>query len=260
MTRGVGYKIGETLGDVLEVEVPGAGVGWGRCMRLRINLDLGNPLERGRALLLGDKSIWVMFKYEKLPNFCFNCGRIQHGARGCLRAGPQLSVSLTECQWGSWLRAEGLRKNTVVHGKSRLGQDKGRGRSTPQFQSSHGGDVRAEPSNKAPEPPTRTVQPLNDPVKSAVTTPETSVTPPASRVFSVHVMSDSSTSPMMTSPAVTGDSKMASRGLSRVFENSQPTASPNNSQDGGTLPSHLNSPITAPIPPQPLGPSPILKE
>lgn len=53
VTRGVGLKIGESLGEVLEVDVPGDGRGWGRNLRIRVILDLCKPLERGRALLLG---------------------------------------------------------------------------------------------------------------------------------------------------------------------------------------------------------------
>lgn len=30
----------------------------------------------------GQKS-WVLFKYEKLPRFCFGCGCIGHGIKEC---------------------------------------------------------------------------------------------------------------------------------------------------------------------------------
>jgi hypothetical protein len=47
MTKGVGMKIGASLGDVEDVDVAGDGSGWGRCLRLRVVINLFNPLERG---------------------------------------------------------------------------------------------------------------------------------------------------------------------------------------------------------------------
>jgi hypothetical protein len=71
MTKGVGVKIGESLGEVEDVDVAGDGVGWGRCVRIRVIIDLVKPLERGRALELEGKSHWVNFKYENLPLFFY---------------------------------------------------------------------------------------------------------------------------------------------------------------------------------------------
>lgn len=84
MTKVVGNKIGESLGDLEDVDVAGDGTGWGRCLRIRVQIDLQRPLERGRAIHLNDKVYWVTFKYENLPLFCFNCGRILHGEKGCM--------------------------------------------------------------------------------------------------------------------------------------------------------------------------------
>lgn len=72
--RGVGQKIGDSLGDVLEVDAKGVEVGWRRGLRIKVVIDITNPLERGRALVIEGKSLWISFKYEKLPLFCFNCG------------------------------------------------------------------------------------------------------------------------------------------------------------------------------------------
>jgi hypothetical protein len=44
------------MGDVEEVDVTCNGVGWGCCLRIRINLDITKPLDKGRALSLNDKS------------------------------------------------------------------------------------------------------------------------------------------------------------------------------------------------------------
>jgi hypothetical protein len=83
MNKSVGTKIGESLGQLEDVDVAGDGTGWGSCLRLRVNIDLMKPLDRGKALSLAGKTSWVECKYEKLPQFCFRCGRIVHGPRRC---------------------------------------------------------------------------------------------------------------------------------------------------------------------------------
>ena len=82
MTKGVDARIGESLGALEDVDVARDGTGWGRCLRLCVSIDITKPLEQGRSLQLERKAIWVSFKYEKLPLFCFNCGRIVHGFNG----------------------------------------------------------------------------------------------------------------------------------------------------------------------------------
>jgi hypothetical protein len=76
MNQEVGLQIGQSLGTVEDIDVTGDGVGWGRCLRLRVYIDISMPLKRGRALVLNGKSIWVSFRYEKLPRFCYHCGRM----------------------------------------------------------------------------------------------------------------------------------------------------------------------------------------
>jgi len=83
MNKEIGTRIGESIGKVEDVDVTGDGVGWGRFLRIRVQVDISKPLERGRALHLNGKSIWVSFKYEKLPHFCYSCGRIVHGPFKC---------------------------------------------------------------------------------------------------------------------------------------------------------------------------------
>ncbi|XP_059432440.1 uncharacterized protein LOC132165775 [Corylus avellana] len=83
MSKTVGAKIGATLGDLEEVDAAADGIGWGRFLRIRVRIDITKPLEQGRELHIGGKSVWVKFKYENLPLFCFHCGCIVHGEMGC---------------------------------------------------------------------------------------------------------------------------------------------------------------------------------
>ena len=107
MIRGIGTKIAISLGVLEDVDVAGDGVGWGRFLCIRVTIDLSNPLERGCDLMVGGKPFWVFFKYEKLQMFCFHCGRVIHGKKGCPKVmKKQMRKGDGDKQWGTWLRAD----------------------------------------------------------------------------------------------------------------------------------------------------------
>jgi len=107
MTREVGYKIGASIGRVEDVRVPGDGGVWSRGLRVRVQVDITKPLERGRMLKLNGRQAWVAFRYEKLPHFCFHCGRILHDKMSCSGSqGINQEEKGTPKPWGVWLRAE----------------------------------------------------------------------------------------------------------------------------------------------------------
>jgi hypothetical protein len=99
----VGRKIGATMGMVEAVDVDANGMGWGEFLRVKIRLDLKKPLLRGRKLNVQGKQVWVTFKYERLPRFCFNCGVICHGKTGCSNKSELRNQGTT--RYGPWLRA-----------------------------------------------------------------------------------------------------------------------------------------------------------
>jgi hypothetical protein len=110
MNREVGNRIGQSIGMVEEIDVTGDGVGWGRCLRIRVHIDITKPLERGRALVLNGKSVWVSFRYEKLPQFCYSCGRIYHAGQPCMnKTSHRLNDNDSVKPWGAWLRANDQR-------------------------------------------------------------------------------------------------------------------------------------------------------
>lgn len=44
-----------------------------------------NRLEKGIFVSLnGQEKVWLPFKYECLPTFCFGCGHMGHGIKDCL--------------------------------------------------------------------------------------------------------------------------------------------------------------------------------
>ena len=76
-------------------------------MRVRVELDITKPLSRGRRVRFGpDSDGWVSFRYERLPVFCYWCGRLTHDAKECdiwLRSKGTLRTQ--QQPFGAWLRA-----------------------------------------------------------------------------------------------------------------------------------------------------------
>lgn len=54
-------------------------------MRIQVMLDIQNPLMRKKKLILGKRGcMYALFRYERLPIFCFLCGRLGHAECFCL--------------------------------------------------------------------------------------------------------------------------------------------------------------------------------
>jgi hypothetical protein len=105
MDKRFGLKIGASVGEVMEIDVSDDDPGWGNFLRTRVCLDITKPLPRGRILHLNNQPLWIAFKYEKLPKFCFKCGRIIHGKQGCFKVGnSKLLYAEDESQYGPWLK------------------------------------------------------------------------------------------------------------------------------------------------------------
>ena len=47
-TKETGWAIRSSLGEVMEVDVPDSGVIWGKCLRVRVRIDVTKRLIRGK--------------------------------------------------------------------------------------------------------------------------------------------------------------------------------------------------------------------
>ncbi|XP_075645496.1 uncharacterized protein LOC142616555 [Castanea sativa] len=84
-TRGAGLRIGGILGVVEKVDVDEKGFRLGGYFCIRVSMDITQPLCRGRLVHIGRSLLtWVDFKYERLPIFCYWCGKVDHDERDCI--------------------------------------------------------------------------------------------------------------------------------------------------------------------------------
>ncbi|KAJ1404178.1 Zinc knuckle CX2CX4HX4C [Sesbania bispinosa] len=94
-TPKMGSKIGACLGQVLEYDVF-------ECkerksfLKILVNLDTQKPLLTGVPVGSNKDGVtWVEFQYEKLPQFCYLCGRIGHDDMFC-NSSPKAPIDENE--------------------------------------------------------------------------------------------------------------------------------------------------------------------
>lgn len=108
-SKQIGRKIGESLGTVLEVDLPDDECEWGEFMRVRVCLDVSKPLLRGKQLSLGStRHYWVRFFYEHLLEFYYMCGWIGHQQRDC-KQDDHMELSPGILPYGQWMQDLGRR-------------------------------------------------------------------------------------------------------------------------------------------------------
>ncbi|BFG29571.1 hypothetical protein CerSpe_158450 [Prunus speciosa] len=109
MSTGNAREIGEKLVTVLEVEDP-----WNNGPRgfLRIHtlIDTTKPLAAGFWLPRPEGPYtWAELKYEKLSDFCFDCGRLGHIQKGC-KFHPDNNEDGESAAFGDWMKARAIRE------------------------------------------------------------------------------------------------------------------------------------------------------
>ena len=103
MSKDAGKDIGSRLGRVLEVDKRSLQAEQAKFIRVRIELPIDKPLRRGGNITNteGDRCS-IIFKYERLPTFCYICGILGHYDKYCHENHME---NVNERQYGEWLRA-----------------------------------------------------------------------------------------------------------------------------------------------------------
>jgi hypothetical protein len=77
------------LGSVPLVDCYATGRCWGSFMRVRVDVDVDKPLQRGVTVFSQRKNAteWFEAQYEHLPHYCFSCGLVGHSSVECKNPG-----------------------------------------------------------------------------------------------------------------------------------------------------------------------------
>ena len=83
----LGRKIASSLGEVQVYEIYQNIKDQTRFIKATITIDVNRPLMKGTNIRSKENElIWVDFKYERLPNFCYYCGLIGHDEHNSKKA------------------------------------------------------------------------------------------------------------------------------------------------------------------------------
>jgi hypothetical protein len=81
MNRIYGELFGGWIGKFISADVDADGLAWGKDLRIRVAVKVDQPLLRGINVKGSETDVegtWFDLKYEKVPHFCFDCGRLMH--------------------------------------------------------------------------------------------------------------------------------------------------------------------------------------
>ncbi|KAL7165743.1 hypothetical protein ACSBR2_036588 [Camellia fascicularis] len=134
LTKTNGEIIGRRIGQLITVDTFGEKSFLHKnYLHIRVALDITKPLPRGFRLQQGghtqrpSSAVWISFKFEKLSDFCFDCGTIGHDRQRCkfvsrevgrvFGYGPKLRTGITK----SIGRAEDSHRHKVLDPTSPTG-------------------------------------------------------------------------------------------------------------------------------------------
>ncbi|KAE9445306.1 hypothetical protein C3L33_22796, partial [Rhododendron williamsianum] len=109
-----GSAIAKSFGDVIAVEDPGERGRLANYLRIRVWLDVSKPLKKGFFLRRPkEDDLWVKFKYERLSDFCYGCGKISHTVNDCKE---RCSFAAKDWVYDGGIRAEFAVVETIQYG------------------------------------------------------------------------------------------------------------------------------------------------
>jgi hypothetical protein len=109
-TKAMGRHLGSLMGEVENSEVyeyPEKKI----IIKIKVAINVHKPIQSG--IHVGnptDGTCWVDFRYEKLPQFCFNCGLIGHAANLCRNQALNME---TLAPLGPWIRSTQFAKRKI---------------------------------------------------------------------------------------------------------------------------------------------------
>ncbi|TXG48193.1 hypothetical protein EZV62_027487 [Acer yangbiense] len=146
--------LAEYIGEVVEIPTESREC-WGKYVRVKVQVDITKPLKRWLRIKLGkyEEITMVALKYERLPDFCFACGRIGHSVRECLdEDAKRAALDGQQTKFGSWMRATPIDKSKTKSISLTTGSSSERGRSVEGSRELEGdGSLSMRSGNVAPQ-------------------------------------------------------------------------------------------------------------
>lgn len=111
-------QIGMRFGDVKEIDHATI-TRMARSVRMKIVIDLTKLLKRGTKIRIGNaEPCWVPVTYERLPSFCYWCGKLGHTTKDCEEYQDNTEgtapVSEDKLPYGEWMKASPLKNVQIV--------------------------------------------------------------------------------------------------------------------------------------------------
>ncbi|KAF4366842.1 hypothetical protein F8388_013907 [Cannabis sativa] len=102
MTELFAREWGERIGKLEDIKIVNG------TMKVRVRINITEPLKRGLRVAIDDQGneVSLLFQYEHLPDFCFDCGIIGHKALDYpLRDFAGVNPNFDRGRYGSWMCA-----------------------------------------------------------------------------------------------------------------------------------------------------------
>ncbi|KAF4359436.1 hypothetical protein F8388_001480 [Cannabis sativa] len=102
MTKLFAREWGERIGKLEDIKIVNG------TMKVRVRINITEPLKHGLRVAIDDQGneVSLLFQYEHLPDFCFDCGIIGHKALDCpLRDFGGVNPNFDSGRYGSWMCA-----------------------------------------------------------------------------------------------------------------------------------------------------------
>ncbi|KAK7842014.1 hypothetical protein CFP56_014426 [Quercus suber] len=117
MSKENAEEIGSLVGEVIEVDFAGnGGICMSKFIRVKVELKVDNPFWSGFFLDRQPQSdLWIHFKYERIADICYKCGRLGHLKARCSWAdhsGKQLNPK-EPFGFGPWMKAENMSRRST---------------------------------------------------------------------------------------------------------------------------------------------------
>uniref|UniRef100_A0A803NU77 Reverse transcriptase domain-containing protein n=1 Tax=Cannabis sativa TaxID=3483 RepID=A0A803NU77_CANSA len=107
--------LGNMIGTFLEVHEDSLNEGWGPFLRMRVEIDVSKPLLRGQFVTfpwMADE-LWIDYRYERLPDFCYECGIIGHVFDKCPLFLEKLDDGIEpSLPYGPWMEGSPLPRSS----------------------------------------------------------------------------------------------------------------------------------------------------